>query len=128
MYTLLSLVSIIVLVLTVLAFFGGIVAGPIHHSDLKRKGQYTSLYNREEIEEASARADKLKKFAPAFLTAAFMLLIGGILLTTYTSHQLARVECAVNDGQFLTWDHGFGWECYNPNQIDQDNNFRILSE
>lgn len=53
----------------------------------------------------------------------FFLSVSGIY---YSSRNLSEQSCVARGGTFRTWDSGLAWQCFNPDQINTENNLRII--
>lgn len=71
--------------------------------------------------------ETLKRRPIHFLVFGF-LIVFSILGAFISSRHLAEFNCKQNQGVFRSWDSGAAWECYNPDLIQQNNNFRIITD
>lgn len=108
MFTILQTLSIITLIFTGVTFFVYMV---IYLLDLTMGQDY-----------------KVLKSKPRHFLIFALLLIFSFSLAMVSSRHLSEMECTRNQGEFRSWDAGAAWECYNPNLIQQNNNFRIVDQ
>lgn len=71
---------------------------------------------------------KVVNFNPKiFLILGFVLVLSFFALV-WSDKNLSEQTCEINGGTFKSWDSGFDWACYNPDQIEQNNNFRVVTD
>ena len=127
MYTMLQIVAILMIISSVGGFLTWFIYNVITYLDSGHNLHYPSLYNREEEKKRRENSKKeLRKISRWIFFISFFLF--ATVLAMFASKNLDRLECSKNDGQFEEWDNGFNWQCYNPDLINQTNNFRVITE
>ena len=126
MYTLLNTGLTILFILSLIAVIAIPVGGMFYRSMRKIDADYPTLITKEELAQCEHLIDVIPKWIFVSTIIAVLVSILLVIPMTITSRELTKQECLVNDGEWKQWDSGLKWECYNPNLINQGNNFRIV--
>lgn len=128
MYTILNIVFILLIVASAVLLFLIPIGGMTWRSDMKDSLSYKYIYTDEEKATFRYRIATWPKkilIITLVLIPIFFLSIVGCFIT---NRVLTEQTCLNNNGKWKQWDSGMQWECYNPNLINQSNNFRIITE
>lgn len=125
MNTLMLILSITLFVLALIGTGWYYIYWGVQKSNHKDNQRWKTLYKVEE-ERHLEHVAKRRLLDPTVMFWAGFVMLLSVGLMVLSAKNLSRLECQQNNGEFKSWDGGFQWECYNPNQINQENNLRII--
>jgi hypothetical protein len=130
MNTILSFMSALAIIGGAIVFLFLIIGGTLWYSDLKNdlRPKWHMLYSDAEREEKQKTMVWIRRRFPWYAVFSFFLFLIGIFGAFLTAKTNTENECNMNGGIFESWDSGFQWKCYNPSEIQQENNFRVILE
>lgn len=128
MYTFIQIFSIVLFIASVLLLIMIPVGGSMWLSDIRLDLRYPSLNTKEENERLKKRNATFPKRIVILTLVCIPFAFVAFLGIFFSGRGLSEKTCIANDGEWKSWDSGMQWECYNPNLINQGNNFRVITE